>query len=280
VAAGGALTAAGPVAPHPVKARSFTTTWLTAHPALPEPPIHARSAVVVDVSSGQVLYARDMHARVPAASLVKMMTAMVGVDLAALDQVVTVSEDALKVEPNVMGLSAGEQVSVQELLYGLLLDSGNDAAESIARGILPDRAQFIQRMNQKAGALRLKDTRFANPSGLDETNQYSSPYDLAAITVSLLQDYPELAAIVQTREVTISATSRHKWFGPANLNRLLWSYAGAIGVKPGYTDTAGYCLAAAATRDGRTVVAVVLGSTQHFTDARLLLDLGFQQRVS
>ncbi len=265
--------------PRPVKVRTFATTWLSSHLVQDPPAINGRAAMVLDVNSGQILYARDVHTRYPDASLTKMMTAMVALDLASLDQVLTVPEPAIKVEPSVMGLTAGEQLSLRELLHGLLLDSGNDAAEAIARGIT-DRAQFVQRMNQKAGAMRLGDTRFANPAGADQADQFSSAYDLAAIAVTLLQDYPELGAIVGTSRVSIPATSRHKWFGPQNLNRLLGSYPGALGVKPGFTDAAGYCMAAAATRQGRTVVAVVLGSTQHFTDARALLDFGFRHPVT
>jgi len=229
----------------------------------------------VDVSAGQILYARDVHSRYPDASLTKMMTAMVALDLASPDQVLTVPPSAIQVEPNLMGLSAGERLSVRELLYGLLLDSGNDAAETIAQGII-DRTRFVQRMNQKAATMHLADTQFTNPSGFDEAKHYSSAYDLAVMATTLLQEYPELATIVSAKQVTLASSSEHKWFGPQNLNRLLWSYPGALGVKPGFTDGAGYCLTAAATRGGRTIVAVVLGSTQHFTDATTLLDFGFR----
>ncbi len=244
-------------------------------PAGEAPAINGRAAIVVDVNASQILYSRDVHFRYPDASLTKMMTAMVALDLASPDQVLTVPQSAIEVEPNLMGLSAGERLSLRDLLYGLLLDSGNDAAETIAQGII-DRPHFVQRMNQKAGTMHLMDTQFTNPSGFDETKHYSSAYDLAVMATTLLEDYPELAAIVNTKQVTLGSSSEHKWFGPQNLNRLLWSYPGALGVKPGFTDGAGFCLAAAATRGGRTIVAVVLGSTQHFTDATTLLDFGFR----
>ncbi len=264
--------------PDPSRIRSFSSSWLATRPAGEAPAVNGRAAIAVDVNAGQILYSRDVHSRYPDASLTKMMTAMVALDLASPDQVLTVPQSAIQVEPNLMGLSPGERLSVRELLYGLLLDSGNDAAETIAQGII-DRPRFVQRMNQKAATMHLTDTQFANPSGFDEAKHYSSAYDLAVMATTLLHEYPELATIVSAKQVTLASSSEHKWFGPQNLNRLLWSYPGALGVKPGFTDGAGYCLTAAATRGGRTIVAVVLGSTQHFTDATTLLDFGFRHPV-
>ena len=178
-----------------------------------------------------------------------------------------------------MGISAGEKLTLRELLDGLLLDSGNDAAEAIATGLV-DRASFIRFMNVKAAALHLKASHFTNPSGLDEPDHYSTAYDLAVVSATLLADYPDLRAIVGSKQISIYATPLHKAFNPINIDRLLWTYPGAIGLKPGYTGAAGYCLAAAATRNGRTIVVVVLGSTQHFTDAATLLDFGFRHPVT
>jgi len=262
-----------------VRLHLFSNTWLAAHPISEVPAIKGRSAIVVDMDAGQILYAVDPHARLADASLTKMMTAMIALDLASADQAVTVPAAATQVIPDHMGVTTGEELTVRELLDGMLLDSGNDAAETLARSLVP-RDQFIERMNRKAQAMRLRDTHFVNPSGLDDQGHYSSAYDLAVMAGTLLLDYPELRSIVATRQVTLAATATHKWFKPTSLNRLLSSYPGAIGVKPGYTDDAGYCLAAAATRGGHTVVVVVLGSTQHFTDATVLLDFGFRHLVS
>ena len=258
----------------PIRVLGFSGSWLRAHPIAQAPVINGRAAIVVDVGSGQILYWQNASARYPEASLTKMMTAMVAADLAPLDQVVTVTPAAAQVEPTRMGISAGEQLTIQELAEGMLLDSGNDAAEAVAQGIV-DRDRFIALLNQKAAGMRLKDTHFANPTGLDDPNQYSSAYDLAVMLASILRDYPDLRAIMGTRSIGIPATGTHKAFRPYNLDRLLWSYPGTIAGKPGYTDTAGYCLAVAATRGSRTVLAVVLGSNQHFTDGARLLDFGF-----
>ena len=262
-----------------VKVPILSASWLRTHPIAEIPAIKGRAAIVVDLTAGHILYQQAQTTRYPEASLTKMMTAMVAVDLAPLDTVITVPPAATQVEPNHMGISAGEQLTVRELLEGMLLDSGNDAAEAIAMGIV-DRSTFIDFMNQKAAQLHLRQTHFTNPSGLDDTDHYSSAYDLAVVGATLLADYPDLRTIVDSKQVSIYATPKHKAFDPINIDRLLWTYPGAIGIKPGYTGAAGYCLAAAATRNGRTILVVVLGSTQHFTDAATLLDFGFRHPVT
>jgi len=262
-----------------VKVPVLSASWLRTHPIAEIPQIKGRAAIVVDLTAGQIIYQQAQTTRYPEASLTKMMTAMVAADLAPLDTVVTVPLAATQVEPNHMGISAGEKLTLRELLDGLLLDSGNDAAEAIATGLV-DRASFIRFMNVKAAALHLKASHFTNPSGLDEPDHYSTAYDLAVVSATLLADYPDLRAIVGSKQISIYATPLHKAFNPINIDRLLWTYPGAIGLKPGYTGAAGYCLAAAATRNGRTIVVVVLGSTQHFTDAATLLDFGFRHPVT
>jgi serine-type D-Ala-D-Ala carboxypeptidase (penicillin-binding protein 5/6) len=258
-----------------VKVPSIGSSWLRTHPIAEVPRINGRAAVVIDLTAGQILYQQAATTRYAEASLTKMMAAMVAVDLAPLDMVITVPEAATRVEPNHMGISAGERLTLRELLDGMLLDSGNDAAEAVATGIVP-RQSFVNFMNQKAAALHLRGTHFLNPSGLDEPDHYSTAADLGVIAATLLTSYPDLRAIVATRQLSIPATADHKAFTPTNIDRLLSTYPGAIGIKPGYTGAAGYCLAAAATRGGRTMIAIVLGSTQHFTDAATLLDFGFR----
>jgi D-alanyl-D-alanine carboxypeptidase (penicillin-binding protein 5/6) len=262
-----------------VKVPVLGASWLRTHPIAEVPSIKGRAAIVVDLTAGQILYQQNQTTRYAEASLTKMMTAMVAADLTPLDTVITVPDAATQVEPNHMGISTGEKLTVRELLEGMLLDSGNDAAEAIAMGIV-DRPAFIDFMNQKATALHLRSTHFTNPSGLDDTDHYSSAYDLAVVGATLLADYPDLRAIVGSKQVSIYATPQHKAFNPTNIDRLLSTYPGAIGIKPGYTGAAGYCLAAAATRNGRTILVVVLGSTQHFTDAATLLDFGFRHPVT
>ncbi|HEV2126953.1 MAG TPA: D-alanyl-D-alanine carboxypeptidase family protein [Chloroflexota bacterium] len=248
------------------------------------PNLSGESAIVIDVNAKEVLYAKNPRKRQLPASTTKMMTALVAMERSALDKVITVPEEATKVEPNHMGIRTGEKLTVQELLYGLMLDSGNDAAEAIAYGVggggSAGRAQFIAWMNEKVAAFGLSDTKFANPSGLDDPQQYSTAYDLAVIGAHALKN-PELRKIFSAKEHVIAPSKEpgreHGWFGPGNLNSLLSTYRGAVGIKPGYTEDAGYTLVAAAERDGRTLVAVTLNSRRHFTDCALLMDFGFSR---
>lgn len=253
----------------------FSTYWLATHgqPALP---IRAQAVYLVDLDTRQVLWQRDAETSRAPASLTKLMTAMVAVDDAgSLDRVVEVSADATKVVPSVMGLSAGERLTVRELLYGLLLDSGNDAAEALASDIVP-RDRFIRQMNQKAKSIGLAASHFVNPSGLDAPGHGMSARDLAHTAAYLDTYYPNLAAIADTKDIAIAATSAHKALYPHNVNMLLWTYPGATGLKTGLTDNAGGCTVATATRGGRHLIAVVLNDTGRSpSDAATLLDYGF-----
>jgi serine-type D-Ala-D-Ala carboxypeptidase (penicillin-binding protein 5/6) len=164
---------------------------------------------------------------------------------------------------------------VRQLLDGLFLDSGNDAAEALARGIVP-RERFIRQMNLKAASIGLTASHFVNPSGLDAGGHAMSARDLAHVAAYMGKYYPELATIAATKDVTIPASSTHKAFYPHNLNRLLWTYPGATGLKTGLTDNAGGCMLATATRNGRHLVVVVLNATGFSVqDAVVLLNYGF-----
>jgi len=256
----------------------FSMVWLALHrePALP---IHGKAAYLVDVDSRVVLWAKDADTPRAPASLTKLMTAMVAADDAgSLDKVVVVDPAATSIEPSLMGLTTGERVTVRDLIYGLFLDSGNDAAETLARGIVP-RERFIRQMNQKAKSIGLTNTQFVNPSGLDAPGHGMSAHDIAHTAAYLDRYYPQLAAIAATKDISIAATDTHKAFPMQNLNRMLWTYPGATGLKTGLTDNAGGCWLATATRNGRHLIAVVLNATGFSADdARILLDYGFSIR--
>ena len=247
-------------------------------PGIPE--LDAQAAVLVDMGRREVLYVKNHHMSRAMASTAKIVTAIVALEHAPLDTIIEVDAAAVKVpsDANRMGLKAGERLTLEALLYGLMLDSGNDAAEAIARGVFGDRARFIRLMNDLVTKLGLQNTHFANPSGFDDPAQHASAYDLAVLATYALQN-PTFREIVGTHDKVIHASSEagqaHGWFGPTNLNRLLSEYPGAFGVKPGWTGDAGYTLVAAAERGGRSLLAVVLGSRNHFTDAELLLNYGF-----
>jgi D-alanyl-D-alanine carboxypeptidase (penicillin-binding protein 5/6) len=256
---------------------AFGTTWLDAHPS-PPLDVHATSAILIDAGQRQVLWARDPDARRAPASLAKLVTVLVAMQLAgSLDQVVTVPATISQLEGDAtrMGLQPGEQVSVADLMYGIFMVSANDAAETLAQAFVP-RSRFIQLMNREAQALGMWDSHFSNPTGLDDPDLYSTASDLAVAADAVLTEYPQLVAIAGTRQYTIPATSTHPAFYLANLNELIGTYPGATGLKTGFTDDAGYCLAATATRGGRTLIAIVLGSDTHLNqDAAALLNYGF-----
>ena len=253
----------------------FSNYWLATH-GQPSLAIHGQAAYLVDLDARQVLWQRDPETSRAPASLTKLVTAMVALDDAgSLDHAVVVTQEATQVVPSVMGLTAGEQVTVRDLLYGLFLDSGNDAAEALATGLVP-RDRFIRQMNQKAKSIGLTASHFVTPSGLDAPGHGMSAHDLAHTAAYLDTYYPQVAAIAATKDFVIPATSTHKAFHPHNLNRLLWTYPGATGLKTGLTDNAGGCMLATATRDGRHLIAVVLNATLHSTDdATVLLNYGF-----
>jgi len=256
----------------------FSMVWLALNkqPALP---IHGRAAYLVDVDSRVVLWEKDPDTPRAPASLTKLMTAMVAMDDAvSLDKVVVVDPAATTVEPSLMGLTTGERVTVRDLVYGLFLDSGNDAAEALARGIVP-RDRFIRQMNQKAKSIGLTQTQFVNPSGLDAPGHAMSAHDIVHVAAYLDRYYPQLAAIAATKDISIAATDAHKAFPMENLNRMLWTYPGATGLKTGLTGNAGGCWLTTATRNGRHLIAVVMNATGYSADdARILLDYGFSIR--
>ena len=274
-----ALERASAPAPAAFDHFNFSNYWLATHPQ-PNLPIHGQAAYLVDLDTRMVMWERDPETTRAPASLTKLITAMVAVDDAgSLDRVVQVTPEATQVVPSVMGLSAGERLTVRQLLDGLFLDSGNDAAEALAQGIVP-RDRFIRQMNQKAKSIGLTGSHFVNPSGLDAPGHGMTAHDLVHTAAYLDRYYPELAAIAATKDIAIPATADHKAFYPHNLNGLLFSYPGATGLKTGLTDNAGGCMLATATRDGRHLIVVVLNATLHSTaDAELLLNYGFSVRT-
>lgn len=248
-----------------------------AQPPVP-PEVHAQNIVVLS-DFNEVLYARNPHERVQMASLTKLMTAIVAVEYGDLDGVVPITEEMLVGEAT-MGLVAGDQVTVGDLLYGLLMPSGNDAAMAIAYGVGaqlggtdPESSYelFITRMNQTAREFQLMNTRFQNPHGLDQEAHYSSAYDVAIMMRAAL-NYPEIRQRMQTL-----ARSVGDKFDLFNGNQLLRDRDDVIGGKTGLTDACGYCLVGAARQDERMVIAVVLQDNwSWFWDVSLLLDYGFE----
>ena len=245
-------------------------------PTATPPVIKARAAIVLDLDSGKTLFALDAHGRYPPASLTKVMTALVALDTLRLDQVITVpaSINQLPWDSTRMGLRAGERLTVRELMYGLFLNSGNDAAITLSEAAMP-RAAFVARMNARAAALAMGDSHFVNPIGLDDAGLYASAVDLAKAAIELRLRFPEVAAMAAVPAMTLPAGATHHAFKLYNLNDLIRKYPGATGLKTGWTGRAGGCLIATATRDGRHLLAVVMGAPRIFDEAATLLDYGF-----
>ena len=232
--------------------------------------ISAKSAILVDADSGRVLFEKNADERSLIASTTKIMTALVVLEHCALEEPVEILPEYTAVEGSSMYLRAGETYTVEELLYGLMLRSGNDAAVALALADSGSISAFSMRMNEKAAVLGLKNTHYANPHGLDSEENYSTALDLARLTRFALQN-PDFAQLVSTKSVTIGDRVL------TNHNKLLWQYSGAIGVKTGYTRTAGRILVGAAERDGRRLIAVTIADPNDWADHAALFDYGFSQ---
>jgi D-alanyl-D-alanine carboxypeptidase (penicillin-binding protein 5/6) len=247
-----------------------------ARPAPAVPSIKARAAIVLDLDRGQPLFQLDPHGRHAPASLTKVVTALVALDHLRLDQIVTVpaSVNQLPWDSTRMGLRVGERVSVPDLLEGLLLNSGNDAAITLSEAAMP-RSAFVAMMNVRASALGMADTHFVNPIGLDDPSHVTTVADLAKAAIELETRYPVVAAMAASPSLVLPATATHHAYALYNLNQLIRTYPGATGLKTGWTGRAGGCLIATASRGGRHLLVVVLGSPRIFDEAAALLDFGF-----
>ncbi len=230
----------------------------------------AAGAVLMDAESGRVLYGHDAHKPRLIASTTKLMTAPVAVERAGdLDETVTVKGEWLGSEGSSIYLKAGEEITLRGLLYGLLLQSGNDAAMVIACHTAGSVEEFVELMNRRAAELGMKDSSFANPSGLDHENHYSTPYDMALLARACL-DNSTVAELCATKSITVGTRTF------VNHNKLLWRCEGCVGMKTGFTEKAGRTLVSAAVRDGQTLICVTLNDGDDWNDHRKLLDYGFR----
>ena len=240
------------------------------------PSVSAEGAVLVDGSSGRVLYEKNSDKRLYPASTTKIMTALV--TLETLDELglgpdskVIVPVEAAGVEGSSLYLKAGEKLSLEELLYGLMLQSGNDSAEAIAVCVGGTRETFVEKMNLKAEQLGCSGTHFVNPSGLFEENHYTTAGDLAIIAAEAMkrEDFRE---IVGAQKWASEETDRSF----VNKNKTVFNYEGGNGVKIGFTKKSGRTLVASAEREGKELIAVVLRDGNWFNDAYALMDYGFE----
>ena len=238
--------------------------------------VSAASAVLINADTGTIIWEKNAYEQRAMASTTKIMTALLTAEAGELDRKFTVDSYAIKVEGTTMGLKQGDIVTRRALIYGMLLPSGNDAANAAAVSVGGSMSAFVELMNKKAAELGLENTRFANPSGLDTNWHYTTAYDLARLTAAALKN-PVFAEICRCSDAQVEFGNPPYLRWLSNSNKMLWQYEGCIGVKTGFTDNARRCLVTAAERNGVRLICVTLNAPNDWDDHRKLLDYGFEQ---
>ncbi len=237
------------------------------------------AAFFVDIDTGQIVYQRQPHLKLPIASLAKIMTSIIVLENKNWKDSYMVSEKAASTEPDHMILIPKEVLTVKDLMSGLFLVSANDAAEVFAEGTFGDRSKFISEMNNKAKQIGMKDSFFINPSGLeeDDKNQYSTAYDVALMSRYAITHFPELLNITSQAEIDIPENNSHQEYYLVSGINLVTTYPGVKGFKTGYTPEAGLTLVTYAEKNGHRILGVLLNSQDRRDEARELLDYSFSR---
>ena len=230
--------------------------------------ISAQTAVVYDASSGRILWGKESDRQMLIASTTKIMTALVAIEHCDMHEEVLITEQMSNVEGSSMYLRTGETYTVQELLYGLMLASGNDAATALALYISGDVSEFAVMMNEKAAELGLENTSFENPHGLDGTEHYSTAEDMAVLA-SYAMNVPRFAEIVGTRHISVKDVVY------VNHNKLLWQYEGITGIKTGYTKAAGRTLVSSCEKNSRRLICVTLSAPDDWNDHKAIYNWAY-----
>lgn len=238
--------------------------------------VSAVSAVLINADTGTIVYGKNAFEQRAMASTTKIMTALLTAEAGDLDKRFTVDSYAIKVEGTSMGLKQGDVVTRRALMYGMLLPSGNDAANAAAVSVSGSIPAFAELMNRKAAELGLENTHFANPSGLDAQGHYTTAYDLARLAAAAMENtvFAEICRCSDA-QVEFGNPPYLRWL--SNSNKMLWQYEGCIGVKTGFTDNARRCLVTAAERNGVRLICVTLNAPNDWSDHRKMLDYGFEQ---
>ncbi|MDO8639075.1 MAG: D-alanyl-D-alanine carboxypeptidase family protein [Candidatus Daviesbacteria bacterium] len=244
---------------------------------IPAPLIYATAVVVKDLATNTLLFGKEENQKVPIASTTKIMTALIAVEHFKPNEILTAPDDILTISGSSMGLKPKEELTFRSLLYGMLLNSGNDAAYTIAQNFPGGLISFVSAMNEKAISLGLLNTHFTNPAGFDDINHYSSAQDLAKIA-SLAIENPQLSRVVSTKETSVASIDKTTIHSLKNLNKLL-DEPGVLGIKTGTTPAARENLVGLVERDGHKILTVVLGSNDRFGETDKLLNWAYSNFV-
>jgi len=250
-----------------VNGNSITTDNVT------YPQTTGKAVILIDASSGRVLYGKNVHEHLPQASITKIMTALLVIEKGNLDQKVMICPHSAGTPESSIWLEIGEKLTREHLLYALMLNSANDAAEALAESVAGSEENFVSLMNQRAQQLGMKDTHFLNPHGLNASGHYTSAYDLGLLARKAMNN-STFRRVVSTKTYNIPWANKDYDRLLINHNKLLWRYKNAIGVKTGYTEEAGDCLVGAAQKDNLVLIAVTLNTPAMYQDVERMFDYG------
>lgn len=236
--------------------------------------LSAKAAVLIEAETGTVILAKNENTKLPMASTTKIMTTLLTLESGDLDKTYQIPDEALMTEGSSMGLCFGESVTKNELCYGMMLPSGNDAANTAALIIGGSFENFAKRMNRRAASIGMKNTNFVTPSGLHDENHYSTAYDMALLAREAMKN-DRFCEICRTKSIRLSSDGFQSDKYLSNTNRLLTKYPYCIGVKTGFTDEAGRCLVSAAEKDGMKLIAVTLNASDDWNDHIKMFETGF-----
>ncbi len=254
----------------------FTVLLPTVSAAAETVGVSAEAAVVMKADTNEVIFSKNPDERLSMASTTKIMTSIIALEIGDLSQEITVTDEMVRVEGTSIGLLAGDKISLEELVYGMMLESGNDAANVTAYALAGSPEGFSVLMNEKARSIGMKNSHFVTPSGLDSDGHYSTAYDMALLGSYAVKNETFLK-ICSAYSVSVDYGNPpyKRYF--TNHNKMLKYYEGAVGIKTGYTKKSGRCLVTAAERNGVTLVAVTLNDPNDWEDHKKLLDYGFSQ---
>jgi len=240
------------------------------------PIVDAKGSIAVDIDSQTILFEKNAHERMPIASITKLMTALIILEENELNEIVTVSANAAGTEGSSMYLHSGERIALENLLYGIIINSANDAAVALAEHNAGTVNAFVEKMNEKAKKLGLINTHYSNPIGLDNPENYSSAYDIAKLGIHVYQD-KFIKHAAKQQEFEVKSEDKSITHHLSSTNDLLDSYLNVKGLKTGRTDAAGLCLAAVAENDNEEeIITVVLNSPARFTESKIIIDWVFR----